>query len=86
MTLPEDIDHPESQEVLVNKEVCLQFGIGYLFGAAIAPFRLWLSSPACLRQGMGWLQLASCGHAWRWLGLFQGSRDSYPTVWVTISS
>ena len=41
-TLPADVDHPESQEVLVSKEVCLQFGIGCLSGAAIALFWLWL--------------------------------------------
>ena len=44
------VDHPESQEVLVSREVCLQFGIGCLSGAAIAPF--WPLS-ACLQQGMG---------------------------------
>ena len=53
-TLPADVHHPESQEVLVSKEGCLQFGIRCLSGAAIAPFRLWLPSPACLRWGMGW--------------------------------
>ena len=37
-TLPVDVDCPESQEVLVSREVCLQFGIGCLSGAAIAPF------------------------------------------------
>ena len=26
VTLPVDVDHPESQEVLVSKEACLQFG------------------------------------------------------------
>ena len=36
-----------------------------------------------------WLVLLSplfCERAWRWLGLFVGSQDSYPTVWVAISS
>ena len=28
-----DVDHLESQEALVSKEVCLQFGIGCLSGA-----------------------------------------------------
>ena len=27
-----------------------------------------------------------CEHAWRWLGLFAGLQDSYPTVWIAISS
>ena len=79
MNLPEDIDCPESQEVLVSKEVCLQFGIGCLFGAAIAPFRLWLSSPAYLRQGMGWLQLAGSAQSfglWACLAVVRAfSRD-----------
>ena len=48
-----DVDHPEPQEVLVSKEACLQFGRQCLFGAAIAPFWLWLPSPACLQWGMG---------------------------------
>ena len=43
-----DVNRPESQEVLVSNEACLQFGKGCLSGAAIAPFRLWLPSPACL--------------------------------------
>ena len=37
-----DVDRPESQEVLVSKEACLQFGKQCLSGAAIAPFQLWL--------------------------------------------
>ena len=48
-----DVNHPESQEVFVGNEACLQFGIGCLSGAAIAPFQLWLPSPACLQWGMG---------------------------------
>ena len=52
-TLPVGVDHPESQEVLVSNEACLQFGIGCLSGAVIAPFRLWLPLPACLQWGMG---------------------------------
>ena len=52
-TLLADVNHPESQEVLVSKEVCLQFGRWCLSGAVIAPFWLWLPSPACLWQGMG---------------------------------
>ena len=52
-TLPADVDHPESQEVLVSREVCLQFGIGCLSGDVIALFRLWLPLPACLWSGMG---------------------------------
>ena len=42
-----------SPEVLVSNEVCLQFGLGRLSGAAIARFRLWLPPPACQRQAMG---------------------------------
>ena len=53
VTLWADVDRPESQEVLVSQEVCLQFGIGCLSGAAIAPFQLWLRLPACLWLGMG---------------------------------
>ena len=53
VTLPADVDSPESQEVLVSNEVCLQFGIGCFFGTAIAHFRLWLPLPACLWWGMG---------------------------------
>ena len=44
-----NVNHPESQEVLVSNEACLQFGRQCLSGAAIAPFRLWL--PA---TGGGW--------------------------------
>ena len=52
VTLPADVDHLESQEVLVSKEVCLQFGIGCLSGASIAP-----SGSGCPRlpvSGGGW--------------------------------
>ena len=41
-----NVDRPESQEVLVSNETCLQFGRGCLSGAAIALFWLWLL--ACL--------------------------------------
>ena len=54
VTLLVDVDCLESQEVLVSNDVCLQFGIGCLSGAVIAPFQLWLPSPACLPWGMGW--------------------------------
>ena len=47
-----DVDCPESQEVWVSNEVCLQFGIGCLSGAAVASFQLWLPSPACLWSGI----------------------------------
>ena len=53
VTILEDVDQQESQEVLVSNEVCLQFGIGCLSGAVIAPFWLWLPSPACLWWLMG---------------------------------
>ena len=53
-TLPEDVDHPESQEVLVSNKACLQFGRWCLSGAVIALFWLWLPPPAYLWLGMGW--------------------------------
>ena len=53
VTLLADVNHPESQEVFVSNEACLQFGRWCLSGAAIACFRLWLPSPACLWWGMG---------------------------------
>ena len=53
-TLPADVDHPETPEVLVSNEVCLHFGIGCLSGAAIACFWLWLHLPACLWWAIGW--------------------------------
>ena len=52
-TLPADVDCPESQEIWVSNEVCLQFGIGCLSRATIAPLLLWLPSPACFQRGMG---------------------------------
>ena len=51
-TFPVDVDHPESQEVLVRGEGSLQFGIGCLSGASIAP-----SGSGCPRlpvSGGGW--------------------------------
>ena len=54
MTLPADVNRPESQKVLVSSEACLQFGRWCLSGAVIACFQLWLPSPACLWWGMGW--------------------------------
>ena len=52
-TLPADVNHPESKEISVSNEACLHFGRWCLSGAAIAPFWLWLPSPACLWRGMG---------------------------------
>ena len=52
-TFPADVNHPESQQVLVSNEACLQFGRGCLSGAAVAPFWLWLPLAACLQWGMG---------------------------------
>ena len=94
MTLPAGVDHPESQEVMVSREACLQFGTGCLSGAAIAPFQLWLPSSACLggdglvRSQLSLLSPLFCECAWQCLrlGLFAGSWDSYPTVWAAISS
>ena len=54
MTLLVDVNCPESQEVFVSNEACLQFGIGCLSGATIAPFQLWLALPTCLQREMGW--------------------------------
>ena len=95
-TLLVDVDHPESQEVLVSNEASLQFGRWCLSGAAIAPFWLSLPSPACLWWGNGPVcsRLALlfsplfCERAWRCLrlGLFAFLRGSYPKVWVPISS
>ena len=56
---PADVDHPESQEVLVSNEACLLFGRGCLSGATVAP-----SSSGCPRLPVssgGWAdpQLAS---------------------------
>ena len=39
VTLPADVNHPESQEVFGYKlEACLQFGRGAISGAEFAPF------------------------------------------------
>ena len=80
MTFLGDVDHPESQGVLVSNEVCLQFGIGCLSGASNAPFRLWLPLPACLVEDgpvLSRLALLSplfCERAWQCLrlGIFTG--------------
>ena len=53
VTLQVDVEHPESQEVFIHNESCLQFARGCLSGVAIASFQLWLPSPACLWWGMG---------------------------------
>ena len=53
-----DVNHPESQEVLVSNETCLQFGRLCLSGAAIALFWLWLPSPVT-EEGWAGLKLAS---------------------------
>ena len=59
MMLLADVDHLESQEALVSKEVCLQFGIGCLSGAD-CPLPA-LAALTCLSPGRGWEgpQLAS---------------------------
>ena len=92
MTLPADADHPESKEVLVSNEVCLKVGIGCLSGATIAPFKLWLLYPPCLWWGMGQSTagylcsvLCSVSRPGGVLG-WGFSQNSYPTVWVAISS
>ena len=56
---PGDVNCPESQEL---NGACLQFARGYLSGAAIAPFWLWLCLPtppptpptACLSSVGNW--------------------------------
>ena len=61
-TLPVDVNRPESQELLISNGACLQFARGYLSGAAIAPFWLWLCLPtppptpptACLSSVGNW--------------------------------
>ena len=47
MTLLEDVDYQESQEVLVSNKVRLQFGIGCLSGGCDCPL-LALAALACL--------------------------------------
>ena len=54
---PGDVNHPESQEVLVSNEVCLQFGIRCLSGAAIAPLL------ALAVSGGGWAGLQPANSA-----------------------
>ena len=73
VTLPADVDRPEPQEVLVSREVCLQFG-GCLSGAD-CPFLALAALPCLSQAGNG------PGHVLG-LGFLQGSWDSYPTVWV----
>ena len=80
MTLPGDVNHPESQEVLVSNEVCLQFGNGCLSGAGIAPFSSGcLRLPSLVGDGLVRSRLALlsplfCELAWQCLrlGLFTG--------------
>ena len=70
VTLLVDVNHPESQEVLVSNEACLQFSRGCLSGAMIARLWLWLPSPACLQRGMASLQPASSAQSFvLWAGL-----------------
>ena len=85
--LPADVDHPESQEVLVSNEGCLQFGRGCLSGAVISRSWLWLQTPTACLSPMGdglvcsllallWYLLSPlfCERAWQYLrlGLFAG--------------
>ena len=53
-------DCPESQEVLVSKEACLQFGRQCLSGVEIAPFRLWLPVTGGGRSAASYLCLVLC--------------------------
>ena len=90
MTLPADVDRPESQEVLVSNEVCLQFGIQCLWSrdcpllALAALACLSLAGDGPVRSRLALLIPLFCGCAWQWLGLLAGSQDSYPTVWVAV--
>ena len=54
-TVLADVNHPESQEVLVsNWEPACSLVEDDISGAKIAPFQLWLP-PACLpASGRGW--------------------------------
>ena len=75
MTLPVNVNHPESQEVLVSKEVCLQLVIGCLSGAdcpLLALAALACLSPAGDGPVHSWLALLSplfCEQAWQCLRL-----------------
>ena len=80
-TLPADVDHPESQEVLVSSEAYLQFGRGCLFWGPRLPLPS-LAALTCLSPAGGGpvcsrLALFSplfCERAWPCLrlGLFAG--------------
>ena len=87
MTLLADVNHLESQEVLVNNEACLQFGRGCLSGAAFWASQkdcplLALAVLACLSAAgngpvhslLALLSLLLCERAWQCLrlGLFMG--------------
>ena len=52
--------------------------------AALACLSLVGDGPVCSQLAL--LSPLFCDCAWWWLGLFAGSQDSYPTVWVAISS
>ena len=76
-----DVDHPESQEVLVSNEACLQFGRWcHLWGhdcpllalAALPCLSLAGDGPVCSRLAL--VSPLFCEHAWRCLrlGLFAG--------------
>ena len=58
---PADVDHLESQEVLVRREVCLQFGIGCLSGTN-CPL-LALAILACLSPEGEWAGLQQASSA-----------------------
>ena len=75
-----DVDRPESQEVLVSNEVCLQFGNGCLSGARMAPFSSGcprlpsLAGDGLVRSRLALLSPLFCELAWQCLrlGLFTG--------------
>ena len=56
-----DVNHPESQEVLVSNEACLQFGRGCLSGATIAPSGS--GCPPLPVTGRGWAGLQPASSA-----------------------
>ena len=69
-----DVDHPESQEVLVSNEACLQFGMG-CFSGANCPLPALAALPCLSPAGDGpvgsqlaWLSPLFCERAGSVLG------------------
>jgi len=69
-TLLVDVNHPESQEVLVSNEACLQLVEDASLGPWLPRFQLWLPLPGCLRRGMGRSAATSSAQSFvLWAGL-----------------